>query len=75
MNEFLEFLSLVFLVFGLLQIILFFKLWGMTNNVVKIRTLLEKQTGLVWSVNKKEDGSTVGTYEVANEQVTKQEQN
>ena len=31
-----EFLSIVLLVFGVLQIILFFKLWGMTNNVKKI---------------------------------------
>lgn len=31
-----EFLSIVMLVFGILQIILFFKLWGMTNNVKKL---------------------------------------
>ena len=31
-----EFLSIVLLVFGVLQIILFFKLWGMTNDVKKI---------------------------------------
>ena len=30
-------LSIIFIVFGILQIILFFKLWGMTNNVSKIR--------------------------------------
>lgn len=29
-------LSIILLVFGVLQIILFFKLWGMTNNVSKI---------------------------------------
>ena len=32
-----EFLSIVMLVFGILQIILFFKIWGMTNNVSFIR--------------------------------------
>ncbi len=34
-------LSFVLLVFGILQIILFFKIWGMTNNVCKIRELME----------------------------------
>jgi len=29
-------LAIVMLVFGVLQIILFFKIWGMTNNVKKI---------------------------------------
>ena len=28
-------------VFGILQVILFFKIWGMTNNVCKIRELME----------------------------------
>lgn len=31
-------LGLVMLVFGILQIILFFKLWGMTNDVRKLTT-------------------------------------
>lgn len=31
------FVSIVIIVFGILQIILFFKLWGMTNDVKKIR--------------------------------------
>ncbi len=31
-----EFLSIVMLIFGILQIILFFKIWGMTNNVKKL---------------------------------------
>ncbi|MBR5493923.1 MAG: hypothetical protein IKV77_12475 [Alistipes sp.] len=34
-------LSIVLLVFGILQVILFFKIWGMTNDVCKIRELLE----------------------------------
>ena len=33
-------LSIILLVFGVLQIILFFKLWGMTNDV---RTMKDKQ--------------------------------
>ena len=37
------FMAIVFLVFGILQIILFFKIWGMTNNVKKIKeAFLEK---------------------------------
>ena len=31
------FMAIVFLVFGILQIILFFKIWGMTNNVKKLK--------------------------------------
>lgn len=34
------FASIVIIVFGILQIILFFKLWGMTNDVKKIRKSL-----------------------------------
>ena len=34
------FVSIVVIVFGILQIILFFKLWGMTNDVKKIRKSL-----------------------------------
>ena len=36
----LEIVSIVVLVFGVLQIILFFKMWGMTNNVSKIKDSL-----------------------------------
>ena len=32
------FVSIVIIVFGVLQIILFFKLWGMTNDVKKIKS-------------------------------------
>ena len=32
-----EFLSIVLLVFGVLQIILFFKLWRMTNDVRSLK--------------------------------------
>jgi hypothetical protein len=36
------FLLFVLIVFGILQIILFFKIWGMTNDSKAIRKLLEK---------------------------------
>lgn len=32
-----EFLSIVLIIFGVLQIILFFKMWGMTNDIKGIR--------------------------------------
>ncbi|WP_300699091.1 hypothetical protein [Bacteroides sp.] len=38
-----DFLSIILLIFGVLQIILFFKMWGMTNDVDKIREKLEVQ--------------------------------
>lgn len=31
-----EFLSIILLIFGILQIILFFKIWGMTNNIKEL---------------------------------------
>lgn len=38
-----EFLSIVMLVFGILQIVLFFKIWGMTNNVLFIKKWTDKK--------------------------------
>ena len=32
-----DFLTIILLVFGVLQIILFFKVWGMTNDIKEIR--------------------------------------
>ena len=32
-----DFLTIILLIFGLLQIILFFKVWGMTNDKKEIR--------------------------------------
>ena len=32
-----DFLTIVLLIFGVLQIILFFKVWGMTNDIKEIR--------------------------------------
>ena len=36
-----DFLTIILLVFGVLQIILFFKIWGVTNNINKIKEELE----------------------------------
>ena len=35
------FVSIVIAVFGILQIILFFKIWGMTNDVKDLKNKLE----------------------------------
>lgn len=37
MEGMMTFVSLVVIVFGILQIILFFKLWGMTNDIKEIK--------------------------------------
>lgn len=36
-----EFLSIVLIIFGVLQIILFFKMWGMTNDTKKIKNIAQ----------------------------------
>lgn len=36
MENMISFVSVVIIIFGILQIILFFKIWGMTNNVQRI---------------------------------------
>nr|CAJ1851837.1 hypothetical protein AUSP0033_00025 [uncultured phage] len=43
MEEITFFISIVAIIFGILQIILFFKLWGMTNNISKITNILESK--------------------------------
>ena len=39
----LVFTSLVVIAFGILQIILFFKLWGMTNDIARIVLIMERR--------------------------------
>ena len=34
-------LSIILVVFSILHLILFFKIWGMTNDISKVRILLE----------------------------------
>lgn len=41
------FTAIIMIVFGILQIILFFKVWGMTNNVSKIKKELNKDDSLI----------------------------
>lgn len=50
------FVSIVIIVFGILQIILLFKLWGMTNDVKKIRKAI--------SPNKSEDSININETSV-----------
>lgn len=50
------FVSIVIIVFGILQIILFFKLWGMANDVKKIRKAI--------SPNKSEDSININETSV-----------
>ena len=38
----LEIVSLVVIIFGVLQIILFFKIWGMTNDVSSMQAMMKK---------------------------------
>lgn len=38
-----DFLTIVLLVFGVLQITLFFKVWGMTNDIKEIRNKYLKE--------------------------------
>lgn len=47
-----DFLTIVLLVFGVLQIILFFKMWGMTNNMSKIAKKLQCEKDKTWNVRR-----------------------
>lgn len=47
-----DFLTIVLLVFGVLQIILFFKMWGMTNNMSKIAKKLQCEKDRTWNVRR-----------------------
>ena len=47
--------SIILIVFGVLQIILFFKLWGMTNDVVKISKQIERLGDTVSNTDKSSD--------------------
>lgn len=38
-----DFLTIILLIFGVLQIILFFKVWGMTNDIKEIRNKYLKE--------------------------------
>lgn len=47
------FVSIVIIVFGILQIILFFKIWGMTNNVSELKKIYDqKSERLILAINR-----------------------
>lgn len=43
-----ELVSIILIVFGILQIILFFKIWGMTNDTDKIKRMLNLRNRLTF---------------------------
>lgn len=48
-----EILSIVIIVFGVLQIILFFKVWGMTNNVSELKKMYDDRSEkLISAINR-----------------------
>lgn len=47
-----DFLTIVLLIFGVLQIILFFKMWGMTNDVNRITKKLQCEKDKTWNVRR-----------------------
>lgn len=55
MESMLNFVSVIIIIFGILQIILFFKLWGMTNNVERINNKVRgrlSDSNLGWEIRK-----------------------
>lgn len=44
--------SIILIIFGVLQIILFFKIWGMTNDVNKITSKLQCEKDNTWNVRR-----------------------
>lgn len=59
--DFFTFVLIITAVFGVLQIILFFKIWGMTNDVAKIVTILkENSSGKTSDSSNKQ--TTPGSY-------------
>lgn len=47
-----DFLTIVLLIFGVLQIILFFKIWGMTNDVNRITKKPQCEKDKTWNVRR-----------------------
>ena len=41
MEDFFYFVGIIIIVFSVLQVILFFKIWGMTNNTKKIKNVIQ----------------------------------
>ena len=52
-------IAVIVLAFAVLNIVLFFKVWGMTNNVARIVEILEKETGNTGkNLSKEEEAAT-----------------
>lgn len=58
-----EFLSVILIVFGILQIVLFFKVWEMTNDVKKIKEIARETNDFNWTAAKLE--TLAGDYDKA----------
>lgn len=58
-----ELLSVILIVFGILQIVLFFKIWGMTNDVNRIKTTVEKANNQ--DLSEAEAATLMGNYNEA----------
>lgn len=52
MENLLTFTGIIMMVFGVLQIILFFKMWMMTNDVRKIKEKLKCSNSTLWEVRR-----------------------
>lgn len=70
METTLNIVSIIIIIFGILQIILFFKIWGMTNNVYSIKNMIEsylkkelKQKNQCESIQKKSPAPNLATNE------------
>ncbi|WP_300699013.1 hypothetical protein [Bacteroides sp.] len=61
-----DFLSIVLLIFGVLQIILFFKMWRMTNNIKEMRDKYLKE-GYPYGVSPAKIEFIIGNKEKAKE--------
>ncbi len=53
-NTMYEFLSVILIVFGILQIVLFFKVWKMTNDVNEIKEIAKEENNISWDAAKME---------------------
>lgn len=74
MEEITMFVSIVIIVFGVLQIILFFKLWGMTNDVERIKNKLNIDPTIdirVYLLKKDYEGAYNAIYESFIKEVAK----
>lgn len=66
-----NFLSVIFLIFGILQIILFFKMWGMTNDVRKIKKKLLASENDEISEPSNQFDNTINDWESKKDEITK----